>query len=118
MPCRMPAWSMSRRLAPPHCTTSPTPSASDCGAATIPRVARSIEGDRARGAAAVTEMYSPGEALMERRLAEIPTAEWGDVQVDIPPREYVLAYLAHSFPVQLYEPFTDSDGNLCSRPVY
>ena len=55
---------------------------------------------------------------MERRLAEIPTEEWGDVQVDITPREYVLDYLAHSFPVQLYEPFTDSEGNLSSRPVY
>ena len=55
---------------------------------------------------------------MERRLAEIPTEEWGDVQVDITPREYVLDYLAHSFPTQLYEPFTDSEGNLSSRPVY
>ena len=27
---------------------------------------------------------------------------------------YVLDYLAHSFPVQLYEPFTDSEGNLAS----
>ena len=49
---------------------------------------------------------------MERRLAEIPTEEWDDVQVDITPREYVLDYLAHSFPMQLYEPFTDSEGNL------
>ena len=55
---------------------------------------------------------------MERPLVEIPTEEWGDVQVDITPREYVLNYLAHSFPVQLYEPFTNSEGNLCSRPVY
>ncbi len=31
---------------------------------------------------------------------------------------YVLDYLAHSFPVQLFEPFTDSEGNLSSRPVY
>ena len=31
---------------------------------------------------------------------------------------YVLDYLAHSFPTQLYEPFTDSEGNLSSRPVY
>ena len=44
---------------------------------------------------------------MERRLAEIPTEEWGDVQVDITPREYVLDYLAHGFPTQLFEPFTD-----------
>jgi hypothetical protein len=51
-------------------------------------------------------------------LSEIPTEEWNDVRVDITPREYVLDYLAHSFPVQLYEPFTDSEGNLSSRPVY
>ena len=55
---------------------------------------------------------------MERRLAEIPAEEWNDVRVDITPREYVLDYLAHSFPVQLYEPFTDSEGNLSSRPVF
>jgi hypothetical protein len=55
---------------------------------------------------------------MERRLAEIPTEEWNDIRVDITPREYVLDYLAHSFPVQLYEPFTDSEGNLSSRPVF
>src|ERR1019366_5150041 len=54
----------------------------------------------------------------ERRLAEIPTEEWGDVQVDITPCEYVLDYLAHSFPTHLYAPFTDSEGNLSSRPVY
>ncbi|UWU76199.1 strawberry notch family protein [Bradyrhizobium huanghuaihaiense] len=83
-----------------------------------PSLIRSIEHDLEAGHAAVIQIVSTGEALMERRLAEIPTEEWGDVQVDITPREYVLNYLAHSFPVQLYEPFTDSEGNLCSRPVY
>lgn len=83
-----------------------------------PSLIRSIERDLDAGHAAVIQIVSTGEALMERRLAEIPTEEWGDVQVDITPREYVLDYLAHSFPVQLYEPFTDPEGNLCSRPVY
>lgn len=83
-----------------------------------PSLVRSIERDLDAGHAAVIQIVSTGEALMERRLAEIPTAEWNDVRVDITPREYVLDYLAHSFPVQLYEPFTDADGNLCSRPVY
>ena len=83
-----------------------------------PSLVRSIERDLEAGHAAVIQIVSTGEALMERRLAEIPTEEWGDVQVDITPREYVLDYLAHSFPVQLYEPFTDSEGNLCSRPVH
>jgi len=84
----------------------------------MPSLIRSIERDLDAGHAAVIQIVSTGQALMERRLAEIPTEEWGDVQVDITPREYVLDYLAHSFPVQLYEPFTDSEGNLCSRPVY
>jgi predicted RNA methylase len=83
-----------------------------------PTLIASVERDLRAGHAAVIQIVSTGEALMERRLAEIPTEEWGDVQVDITPREYVLDYLAHSFPTQLYEPFTDSEGNLSSRPVY
>jgi predicted RNA methylase len=83
-----------------------------------PTLIRSIEHDLEAGHAAVVQIVSTGEALMERRLAEIPTEEWNDVRVDITPREYVLDYLAHSFPVQLYEPFTDGEGNLSSRPVY
>ncbi len=83
-----------------------------------PTLIRSIERDLQNGHAAVVQIVSTGEALMERRLAEIPTEEWNDVRVDITPREYVLDYLAHSFPVQLYEPYTDSEGNLSSRPVF
>jgi predicted RNA methylase len=83
-----------------------------------PTLIRSIERDLEEGHAAVIQIVSTGEALMERRLAELPTEEWNDVRVDITPREYVLDYLAHSFPVQLYEPYTDSEGKLSSRPVY
>ena len=83
-----------------------------------PTLIRAIERDLEAGHAAVIQIVSTGEALMERRLADIPTEEWGDVQVDITPREYVLDYLAHSFPTQLFEPFTDGEGNLSSRPVY
>jgi predicted RNA methylase len=83
-----------------------------------PALIAAVERDLALGHAAVIQIVSTGEALMERRLAEIPTEEWGDVQVDITPREYVLDYLAHGFPTQLFEPFTDSEGNLSSRPVY
>ena len=69
-----------------------------------PSLIASVERDLRDGHAAVIQIVSTGEALMERRLAEIPTEEWGDVQVDITPREYVLDYLAHSFPTQLYDP--------------
>jgi predicted RNA methylase len=82
-----------------------------------PTLIRSITGDLEAGHSSVIQIVSTGEALMERRLAEIQTEEWGDLKMDLSPREYVLDYLAHSFPVQLYEPFTDSEGNLSSRPV-
>ncbi|MGV7035058.1 strawberry notch family protein [Methylobacterium symbioticum] len=82
-----------------------------------PSLIRAIERDLAAGHAAVIQIVSTGEALTERRLAEIPTEEWSDVRVDVTPRGYVLGYLQHAFPVQLYEPFTDGEGNLSSRPV-
>jgi len=83
-----------------------------------PTLIGAMQRDLEAGHAAVVQIVSTGEALLERRLADIPTEDWGDVQVDITPREYVLDYLAHSFPTQLFEPFTDGEGNLSSRPVY
>ncbi|MBL6653184.1 MAG: strawberry notch family protein, partial [Reyranella sp.] len=83
-----------------------------------PTLVGSIERDLDQGHSAVVQIVSTGEALMERRLADIPTSEWNDISVDITPREYVLDYLAHSFPTQLFEEYTDDEGNLLSRPVF
>ena len=83
-----------------------------------PSLIRAIEADRETGGASVVQLVSTGEALMERRIAEVPTSEWNDLNIDLTPRESILSYLAHAFPVQLQEPFTDEEGNLMSRPVY
>ena len=56
-----------------------------------PTLIASIDADLAAGHAAVIQIVSTGEALMERRLSEIPTDEWNDIRVDITPREYVLS---------------------------
>ena len=82
-----------------------------------PSLIRAIEADLSTGRSAVIQLVSTGEALMERRIAEIPASEWDDLGIDLTPREHVLDFLAHAFPVQLQEPFTDSDGNLMSRPA-
>jgi predicted RNA methylase len=82
-----------------------------------PTLLKSIQADLDGGDAAVVQLVSTGESLMERRLAEIPTEEWGDLSIDVTPREYVLDYLAKGFPTQLYERFEDENGNLQSRPV-
>jgi len=83
-----------------------------------PTLIRAIEVDLAEGRAAVVQLVSTSEALMERRLAQIPAGEWGDLSIDVTPREYVLDYLAHSFPTQLHEPYSDEDGHVFSRPVF
>ncbi len=83
-----------------------------------PSLIRAIEADLDAGRSAVVQLVSTGEALMERRIAEIPASEWDDINVDLTPRETVIEFLAHAFPVQLQEPFTDDDGNLMSRPVF
>ncbi len=83
-----------------------------------PSLIRAIEEDLDGGRSAVVQLVSTGEALMERRIAEIPASEWDDINVDLTPRETVIEFLAHAFPVQLQEPFTDAEGNLMSRPVF
>ena len=83
-----------------------------------PSLIRAIEADLDSGRSPVVQLVSTGEALMERRIAEIPASEWDDINVDLTPRETVIEFLAHAFPVHLQEPFTDDEGNVMSRPVF
>ena len=82
-----------------------------------PSLIRAVEADLAAGRSAVVQLVSTGEALMERRITEIPASEWDDLNIDLTPRDGILSFLMHAFPVQLQEPFTDDDGNLMSRPA-
>ena len=83
-----------------------------------PSLIRAVEADRDAGRASVIQLVSTGEALMERRIAEVPASEWNDLNIDLTPRESILSYLAHAFPVQLQQPYTDQEGNLMARPVH
>ena len=83
-----------------------------------PTLIAAIARDLEEGHAAILQIVSTNEALLDRRLAEIPASEWADLSIDITPREYVLDYLSHSFPTQLFELYTDDEGNLLSRPAY
>jgi len=82
-----------------------------------PSTIRAIEADLAEGRSSVVQLVSTGEALMERRIADVPASEWDDLNIDLTPRDGILSYLMHAFPVQLQEPFTDDGGNLLSRPA-
>jgi predicted RNA methylase len=82
-----------------------------------PTLIAALARDLEQGHACVLQVVSTNEALLDRRLAEIPASEWGDLAIDITPREYVLDYLSHSFPTQLFELYSDEEGNLHSRPA-
>ncbi len=82
-----------------------------------PSTIRAIDADLEAGRSAVVQLVSTGEALMERRIAEVPASEWDDLNIDLTPRDAILSYLMHAFPVQLQEPFTDDGGNFLSRPA-
>ena len=82
-----------------------------------PSLLHSVRQDLTDGNAAVIQLISTGEALLDRRIAEIPSSEWNDLSIDLTPREYVLSYLEHAFPTTLYEHYTDSEGHLHARLV-
>jgi protein strawberry notch len=67
-----------------------------------PTLIAAIARDLDEGHACVLQVVSTNQASLDRRLAEIPTSEWADLSIDITPREYVLDYLQHSFPTQLF----------------
>ncbi|MEM9215660.1 MAG: strawberry notch family protein [Cyanobacteria bacterium P01_F01_bin.150] len=69
------------------------------------------------GHAAVVQIVSTNEAMLKRRLADIPTEEWSDINVDVSPLECVLNYVKRCFPIHLYQEFVDDDGHVFSEPV-
>ena len=62
-----------------------------------PSTIRAIEADLEAGRSAVVQLVSTGEALMERRIAEVPASEWDDLNIDLTPRDAILSYLMHVF---------------------
>ena len=83
-----------------------------------PSLFRHMEERLNEGKACIIQLVATGEALMERRLTNIPKPDWDDLTVDVTPREYVLDYLASAFPTQLYKTASDADGKTVSLPVY
>src|SRR3546814_15501270 len=55
--------------------------------------------------------------MLDRRLADVTVEEREALDIDLSPREYVIDYLAKSFPVRLMQVFADEDGNLRSEAM-
>ena len=86
------------------------------GATKVPTLIDCIERDLAAGHACVVQLVSTGAAAMERKLAEIPASEWGDMRaIDFTPKEGIIEYLMTAFPLHLYQVSQDEQGNMQSE---
>lgn len=82
-----------------------------------PSLVASIRNDLAADRSAIVQVVSTNEAVMERRLAEIPPEEWNNLAVDLTPKDQVLDYLMGAFPIMAMDAVEDEDGNVTMVPV-
>jgi predicted RNA methylase len=82
-----------------------------------PSLIAAIRQDLIHDRSAVVQVVSTNEAVMERRLAEIPAEEWNNLAVDLTPKDQVLDYLMGAFPVMAMDAVEDEDGNVTMVPV-
>ncbi len=84
----------------------------------IPSVISSIEQDLKNGNSVVLQLTNTNEAA-QNRAAEKLNKEEGDTvdDLDVTPRDSVIAFLEKSFPVEQYEEYEDDNGNRKTRLV-
>ncbi len=83
----------------------------------LPSLIPAIEEALGKDHSVVVQLVSTAEAMLDRRLADLSDEEREALDIDLSPREYVIDYLAKSFPVRLMQVFTDEDGNLRSEAM-
>ena len=83
----------------------------------MPSVIADIRRELAAGHSAVLQIVNTNEAQQNKQLAEAKAAGESLDSLDLTPREALVGYLTTSFPTQMFEEYTDDDGNLRSRPV-
>ena len=82
-----------------------------------PSLVASIRQDLAAGCSSIVQVVSTNEAVMERRLADIPPEEWNNLAVDLTPKDQVLDYLMGAFPIMAMDAVEDEDSNVTMVPV-
>ena len=83
----------------------------------MPSVIADMRKELAAGHSCVLQIVNTNEAQQNKQLAEAKANGESLDNLDLTPREALVGYLANSFPTQMFEEYTDDDGNLRSRPV-
>lgn len=83
----------------------------------VPTLLRDMEEQLAIGRACVTQLVTTNESVLNRRLEAADPSTFGDLAIDLSPKDVIREYLQHAFPTQLFETVTEADGKESVRPV-
>jgi hypothetical protein len=81
----------------------------------MPSLIRAIEDELAHGHAAVVQLVTTGEAILDRRLAALSPQERAQLFLDVSPLDGLIDYLKNAFPTRQLRVFTASDGTTRSE---
>ena len=81
----------------------------------MPSLIRAVEAELAAGHAAVVQLVSTGEAVLDRRLAALSPQERAQLLVDTSPLDGLIDYLKNAFPTRQMRAFRASDGTMRSE---
>ncbi len=83
----------------------------------MPSVIADIRKELANGRSCVLQIVNTYQAETDRQIARAKASGDSLEDLDLTPRGTLLQYLTNSFPVQMFEEYTDEDGNTSSRAV-
>lgn len=81
----------------------------------MPSLIRAVEAELVAGHAAVVQLVSTGEAVLDRRLAALSPQERAQLLVDTSPLDGLIDYLKNAFPTRQMRAFRASDGTMRSE---
>lgn len=84
----------------------------------VPSVIKDMEKLLADGNSCVVQLVSTNEAADKKEFARLKEAGLDLEDFDTTPKQMLMDYIEHCFPVQQYEEYRDDDGNKRSRPVF
>lgn len=83
----------------------------------MPTVLRAIEAETEAGNVAVVQLVTTAEAILDRRLADLPADARAGLDLDLSPRETMIDCLKSAFPTRQMRVVRTSDNSLRSEPV-
>lgn len=83
----------------------------------MPSVVEQVKKDIDKGYAVVMQLVNTNESSQNRAIENMSEDD-SLLDLDLTPRDILMQYIEHSFPIQQFEKFTDDDGYVRSRAVY